>query len=118
VRPFLVADADLVIEDEARSGLPENAAEVLDAGITALAGLKTGTGLLPEERAGQWTAETIEATLRSALIEGLGLKPRVAFAPLRVAVSGAKVSPPLFESMQILGQAATLARLRALRASL
>ena len=51
-------------------------------------------------------------------VEGLGLKPRVAFGAVRVAISGAKVSPPLFESIEILGKTSTLARLRALRDSL
>jgi glutamyl-tRNA synthetase len=42
------------------------------------------------------------------------LKPRVAFGPLRVALSGRKVSPPLFESMEILGRESTMARLERL----
>ena len=54
----------------------------------------------------------------AAIVEGLGIKPKLAFGPLRTAVSGARISPPLFESMEILGQPSTLARLRALRASL
>jgi glutamyl-tRNA synthetase len=62
-----------------------------------------------------WEHDGIEVTLRAALIEMLGLKPRVAFGPLRVAVSGRRVSPPLFESLEILGKAETLARLRRLR---
>ena len=45
-------------------------------------------------------------------IQGLGLKPKVAFGPVRVAVSGRRVSPPLFESLEILGRDRTLARLR------
>jgi glutamyl-tRNA synthetase len=49
--------------------------------------------------------------LRGALIDGLGLKPRVAFGPVRTAVSGRRVSPPLFESMQILGKVDSLARI-------
>ena len=56
--------------------------------------------------------------LRAAVVDGLGIKPRFAFGPLRTAVSGRRVSPPLFESMEILGKEATLARLRALRATL
>ena len=58
-----------------------------------------------------WTAADIEAALRTALVEGLGLKPKNAFAPLRVAVTGRTVSPPLFESMELLGRERTLARL-------
>ena len=49
-------------------------------------------------------AEPIEQALRGALIDGLGLKPKVAFGPVRVAVTGRRVSPPLFESLEILGR--------------
>ena len=49
-----------------------------------------------------------------ALIEGLGLKPRVAYGPLRVALSGRRVSPPLFESMELLGKDASVRRFGAL----
>ena len=56
--------------------------------------------------------------MRAAIVEGLGIKPRLAFGPLRVAVTGRRVSPPLFESMEILGADSTLARLRSLRARL
>ena len=48
----------------------------------------------------------------------MGLKPRFAFGPLRTAVSGQRISPPLFESMEILGKPATMARLRRLREQL
>ena len=57
-------------------------------------------------------AEHVEATLR-ALAERLGLKPRDAFQPIRVAVTGSKVSPGLFESIELLGREETLARLEA-----
>jgi len=56
--------------------------------------------------------------VRAAIVEGLVIKPRLAFGPLRVAVTGRQVSPPLFESMEILGRDSSLTRLRALRASL
>jgi glutamyl-tRNA synthetase len=61
--------------------------------------------------AGEWTTASIETALR-ALAERLELKPRKAFQPIRAAVTGTLVSPPLFESMEILGRADTLARLR------
>ena len=67
---------------------------------------------------GSFTAAAVEAALREALVDGLGIKPKFAFGPLRTAVSGRRVSPPLFESMEILGKASTLTRLRALRATL
>ncbi|MFF1572372.1 glutamate--tRNA ligase [Leifsonia sp. NPDC058292] len=106
---FLFTDAaSLTIEDDARASLPANAGEVLAASLGALE-------LVPVS---EWNHEAIESSLRDALIEGLGLKPRVAFGPLRVALSGRRVSPPLFESMQILGKPETIARLDKLSASL
>ncbi|MGN6130299.1 MAG: glutamate--tRNA ligase [Nocardioidaceae bacterium] len=60
---------------------------------------------------GEWTTTAIEEALRGALVEGLGLKPRNAFGPVRVAVTGRRVSPPLFESLELLGRERSLARL-------
>jgi glutamyl-tRNA synthetase len=65
-----------------------------------------------------FATEPIETALRAAIVEGMGIKPKFAFTPLRVAVTGRRVSPPLFESMELLGRGSTLARLRALRSSL
>jgi glutamyl-tRNA synthetase len=59
-----------------------------------------------------FTAERIEAELRAAA-ERLGLKPRQAFQPIRVAVTGSTVSPGLFESLELLGREEALARLSA-----
>jgi glutamyl-tRNA synthetase len=59
----------------------------------------------------RWSTAEIEAALRTALVDGLGLKPRHAFGPVRVAVTGRKVSPPLFESLELLGRERSLARL-------
>jgi glutamyl-tRNA synthetase len=61
-----------------------------------------------------FTAEPIEAALRG-LAERLGLKPRDAFQPIRIAVTGSKVSPGLFESLELLGKERALARLSAAR---
>ena len=58
-----------------------------------------------------WTTEAIDDALRTTLVEGLGLKPRNAFGPVRVAVTGRRISPPLFESLELLGREVTLARL-------
>ncbi len=103
---LLAADADIVVAEDARASLPENAGQVLDAAVAALEGLPA------------WEHAGIQAALRAALVDGLGVKPKFAFGPLRVAVTGSRVSPPLFESMEILGRESTLARLKALRASL
>ncbi|GAA1443100.1 glutamate--tRNA ligase [Leifsonia poae] len=106
---FLFTDsASLVVEDDARASLPANAGEILAASL----------GALQEIPEAEWTHDAIEAALRTMLIETMGLKPRVAFGPLRVAISGRRVSPPLFESMEILGKAESVARLDALSASL
>ena len=60
-----------------------------------------------------WNHDTIEAALRSALIEEMALKPRIAFGAVRIAVTGSHISPPLFESMELLGAEASLARIQA-----
>jgi glutamyl-tRNA synthetase len=78
---------------------------VLDAATAALTALT------------DWSTPRIEEALRTALVEGLGRKPRQAFGPVRVAVSGRTVSPPLYESIEILGRERTLARLAAARAA-
>ena len=59
-----------------------------------------------------WEASAIEEDLRG-LVEELGEKPRTAFAPIRLAVTGSKVSPGLFESLELLGRDESLRRLRA-----
>jgi glutamyl-tRNA synthetase len=97
------ADDAIDIADDARKGLPANLPEVLDAAIAAL------------EPVAEWTAENIQAALKQALVEDMGIKPRLAFGPVRTAVSGRRVSPPLFESMVILGKEPSLRRLRAFR---
>ena len=100
---FLFRD-DVVYDEDALKGLPGNAGEVLVASVGALE-------MVPEQA---FTAAAVQQALSDALIEGLGLKPRVAYGPLRVAVSGRRVSPPLFESMELLGKAESLRRLDAL----
>ena len=94
---FLFVD-EVQIESEAREAMDVS---VVSAALAAL------------EPVSPWSAADIEAALRAALIEGLGLKPKVAFTPVRIAVTGRRVSPPLFESMEILGRDISLARLRA-----
>ena len=103
---FLFRDVESY-DDDALKGLPANAAEVLAASADALASV-------PEDG---FTADAIQAALAGALIDGLGLKPRIAYGPARVALSGRRVSPPLFESMELLGKDVTLARLERLRST-
>ena len=88
---------------DAETVLSPESTVVIDAAIAALDGLDA------------WTSAAIEEALRAALIDGLGLKPKVAFGPVRVAVTGRRVSPPLFESIEILGKKVTIARLGAAR---
>jgi glutamyl-tRNA synthetase len=99
-------DDQITIADDARKTLGENAATVLDRALEVLESLDA------------WTTPVLEATLRDAIVEGMEISPRHAFGPLRVAISGARVSPPLFESMEVLGKESTLHRLRALRHTL
>lgn len=98
---LFVPDEALEFEEKAVASLKGEVGEVLAAARAALAGL--------DEQ--EFTTEPIHQAMITALVDGLELKPRVAFAPLRVAISGRTVSPPLFESMELLGQASTLARL-------
>ncbi len=92
---LFVSDADFerhdVIDDAGR--------DVVQAAHHALEGLA------------HWSTAEIEEALRKALVEGLGLKPRHAFGPVRIAATGRKVSPPLFESLELLGRDRTLSRL-------
>lgn len=90
-----------VNEDDAAKVLTADAWPTLAAAAAAL-------DALPE-----WTTSSIDEALRTALVEGLGLKPKNAFTPVRVAVTGRRISPPLFESIELLGRERTLARLRA-----
>ncbi|KRF18020.1 glutamate--tRNA ligase [Nocardioides sp. Soil797] len=60
----------------------------------------------------EWSTAAIEEALRVKLIDGLGLKPRNAFGPVRVAVTGRRISPPLFESLELLGRERGLGRLQ------
>jgi glutamyl-tRNA synthetase len=98
---LVVGEAFVVDPADAAKHLGEAARPVLIAAVAALRDVE------PFETAG------IEAELREALVDGLGLKPRNAFGPVRVAVTGSAVSPPLFESIELLGRDTTLARLEA-----
>ena len=95
---FVTSEA-IVVEDDAKAGLPENSKEITEAAISALEGLAS------------FETVSIQEVLNQKLIEEMAQKPRNAFGPLRTAISGKRISPPLFESMEILGKAETLARL-------
>jgi glutamyl-tRNA synthetase len=86
--------------DDAAKVLTPDGLAVVKASHDALVGL------------GEWTSAEIEAALRGALVEEMGLKPRHAFGPVRVAISGRRVSPPLFESMELLGRERSMSRLQ------
>ena len=58
-----------------------------------------------------WDHVAIEGVLRASLIEEMGLKPRIAFTALRIAATGSTISPPLFESMELLGKEVCLERI-------
>jgi glutamyl-tRNA synthetase len=87
----------------------ESVAKVADSGAKEI--LKRSLKEL--EPISDWTHTAIEAALRSSLIEEMGLKPRIAFTALRIATTGGTISPPLFESMELLGKEASLARISA-----
>jgi glutamyl-tRNA synthetase len=100
---FLFVDDDAFEPDAdaAAKHLGDTGRPVVEAALSAL------------EPVASWDAVTIKAALDAALVAGLGLKPKHAFTPLRVAITGRTVSPPLFESMELLGRDRSLARLRA-----
>ena len=95
VKDFKVADEELgKLQDEASQN-------VLKVALAKVEPLQS------------WDHAGIEAVLRSALIDELGLKPRIAFSALRIAVTGSHISPPLFESLELLGKERSIARIKA-----
>ncbi len=84
-------------------------AAILDeAGRGVVAAAREALGALEA-----WTTESIDAALRAKLVEELGIKPKNAFGPVRVAITGRRISPPLFESLELLGRDESLRRLDA-----
>lgn len=100
---FLNDDEYAIDPKAAAKELSADARPLLDAALAALDGVS------------DWTTAGIEEALKSALIEGLELKPRKAFGPIRVAATGTTISPPLFESLELLGRERSVARLQAAR---
>ncbi|MEV5648751.1 glutamate--tRNA ligase [Nocardia sp. NPDC052254] len=97
---FVPAEDFVVDEAAAQKNLGPDAVPVLQAAVTALDGVS------------EWTSTALEEALKKALVDDLGLKPRKAFGPVRVAVTGSHISPPLYESLELLGRELTMARLR------
>jgi glutamyl-tRNA synthetase len=94
---------DEVVYDE------NDVATVLDdAGRTVVAAAREALGAL-----GTWSTADIETALRAKLVDELGIKPKNAFGPVRVAITGRRISPPLFESLELLGREESLRRLDA-----
>ncbi|GAA1480989.1 glutamate--tRNA ligase [Gordonia sinesedis] len=101
---FYATDDEFSIDEKAAAkNLGADAVPVLDAAIGAVEALS------------EWTTDGLHDALNAALVDGLELKPRKAFGPVRVAITGSQVSPPLFESMELVGRDVSLARLRAAR---
>ncbi|HEY5031118.1 MAG TPA: glutamate--tRNA ligase [Actinomycetes bacterium] len=100
---FVVDPAAFSVDDEAVAALGEDAASTLTVVADTLGALV------------HWRQPDIEQALRELLVDGLGLKPKTAFTPVRVAVTGRRVAPPLFESMELLGAELSLARIVSLR---
>jgi len=97
---FLFTDSSkITIDEDARKGLPENAKQIVAAATAAISDLDV------------FTTDALHDLLNKVLVEDMGEKSKNAFGPLRTAITGRRVSPPLFESMEILGKAETLARL-------
>jgi glutamyl-tRNA synthetase len=98
---FLFTSAgNITYEDDALKTLKSDAPD----------SLRSARAALQEIEEPQWETQSIHGALQTALVDNLGLKPRLAFGPVRVAVSGRRVSPPLFESLELLGKAESLDR--------
>ncbi|CAN5276949.1 glutamate--tRNA ligase [soil metagenome] len=103
VRFLFVAEDDFAVDPAAAAkALGEGSGAVLSAAADALEGVRG------------WNAESVQAAVDGALLEGgLGLKRGKAYTPLRAAVCGASIAPPLPESIALLGRERALRRLRA-----
>ena len=102
---LFVEDSAHEFDEQSVAKLRDSAPQVLDVAIEQIEALEGE----------DFTIANLEERLRAAIVEGMEIKPRFAFGPVRVAVTGRQVSPPLFESMEIIGRGSSLARLRALR---
>ena len=98
---LFVDEADFTRDPEdVEKSLTADGLQVVQAAYDALAAI------------GTWSTAAIDEALRLKLVEEMGLKPRNAFGPVRVAVTGKRISPPLFESLELLGRERGLGRLQ------
>ncbi|MDR3127705.1 MAG: glutamate--tRNA ligase [Bifidobacteriaceae bacterium] len=105
---FLFIKADnLEINQEAREQLNQTDKKVPHKQV-----LQISRDILTKEN--NWQTDILHTILFKQLIEVNNYKPKIAFTPLRVAISGKRVSPPLFESMAILGKNETIKRIEKL----
>ena len=101
LRFLFVAESDFAVDPAAAEKNLVDAGPILTACADALEPLDS------------WTVEAVQAAMDAALIDGLGLKRGKAYAPVRTAVTGSGIAPPLPESMALLGRDRVLRRLRA-----
>ncbi|MGQ4560568.1 glutamate--tRNA ligase [Dermabacteraceae bacterium P7054] len=102
LRFLFTPDEELTVAEDALKKLGDDPRAVVERAIAEVEGLD------------EFTAARLEEVLRAAIVDDMGIKPRLAFGPLRSAISGRRVSPPLFESMELLGRESSLNRLRAM----
>lgn len=97
---FLFGES-VVIDSDSQAKISDDVSkDVLRKSLAALAPLTV------------WSHDSIDAALRAVLIDEMGLKPRIAFGAVRIAVTGSHISPPLFESMELLGKDRALTRIK------
>lgn len=103
---FLFADSsEIEYEEKAVAKLKDTTPDVLDRTISVFG----------EIDAADFTAEHVKECFSAAVVDEMGIKPRFAYAPLFVAMTGTNVSLPVIDSIAILGKTEALARLRRLR---
>ncbi len=98
---FLFVKVFAIAQEESVKILDDASQKILVTALASIEGLSI------------WKTQKIEESLRAALIDGMGLKPRVAFSAIRIAITGSHISPPLFESLELLGKERSLERIRA-----
>jgi glutamyl-tRNA synthetase len=98
---LLIEEKDFKVNHEdAESSLTHENMPVLEEAIKII------------ESINEFETTKLHDEFNKVIVQQMGLKPRVAFTAIRVAVTGRKVSPPLFESMELLGKEKVLSRIR------